>query len=123
MPKRIIKKIGEYAVHKYLNNGIGIILSRDDDRSTLRFEDGKVGTYPSASVVELTLVETLKTGVILANMKICNRRIREKNRGRFGIDAESFNRISRDIARLEGIFQKESDHLKEAHGIDYRIEN
>ena len=113
MPKRITKKIGEYAVHKYLNNGIGIILSRDEDRSTLKFEDEKVGTYPSPSVIELTLAEALKVRIIVANMKICNRRIKEMNG----------DSIDRDIARLEGIFQKESDHLKELYGIEYKIEN
>ena len=128
MPKKITKKIGEYAVHKYLNNGIGIILSRDEDRSTLKFEDEKVGIYPSSSVIELTLAETLKVGVIVANMKICNRRIREMRTAEASGDSVDGNpqgavRISRDIARLEGIFQKESDHLKELYGIEYKIEN
>ena len=128
MPKRITKKIGEYAVHKYLNNGIGIILSRDDERSTLKFEDEKVGTYPSASVVELTLVEALKVRVIVANMKICNRRIRDMRTAEANGDyvdegTEGAVRISRDITRLEGIFQEEHDDLKESYGIEYKIEN
>lgn len=123
MPKRITKKIGEYVVHKYLNNGIGIILSRDEDRSTLKFEDEKIGTYPSASVVELTNAEALKVRVIVANMKICNRRIRESNRNCVDKDTEWPIRISRNIIRLEGIFQKEHNHLKESYGIDYKVEN
>ena len=128
MPKRITKKIGEYAVHKYLNNGIGIILSRDDERSTLKFEDEKVGTYPSASVVELTLVEALKVRIIVANMKICNRKIRDIRTAKATgsrVDKDSMDavRISRDIARLKGIFEKEHDHLKESYGIDYKVEN
>ena len=128
MPKKITKKIGEYAVHKYLNNGIGIILSRDDERSTLKFEDEKVGTYPSASVVELTLVEALKVRIIVANMKICNRRIRvmrtaEATVDRVDKESECEVRISRNIARLKGIFDKEHDHLKKSYGIDYKVEN
>lgn len=127
MPKRVTKKIGEYASHKYLNNGIGIILSRNENRTTIKFEDEKVGTYPSTSVVELSNHGALRVRVNVTNLRICNRLIKrmkmEKAPGNSQKDGWDVLRVDIFLKRMKVIAQKEHDYLKETFGIVYAIED
>lgn len=117
--------LGQYAAHKRVNCGVGIIISRDEDRINVKFEDGTVVIAPPEFIVKLTSTEAGSVrldsnNIRLTNEKLMKMRSAEEMARRMN-DFRSLVILGNDIKRLKRIVSKDYNYLKDTFGIDYEI--
>ena len=118
--------LGNLAVHRCSNEGIGVILQRDTDSITVQFENGEVITSTPDLIIELTSIEAWGVQLDSNNVRITNKRIKEMRVAeaearRIG-DFRALVHLGNDIKNLKRVVKKDYDFLKNTFGIDYKIE-
>lgn len=116
----------QLAVHKFSNEGIGVVLQRDTDSVTVQFENGEVIISTPELIIELTSFEARSVRLDSANIRITNKRIKELRTAQAEAkrlnDFRALVNIGNDIKDLKRVVRKDYDFLKDTFGIDYKIE-
>ena len=119
--------LGQYAAHKRVNCGVGIIISRDEDRMNVKFEDGTVVIAPPEFIVKLTSIEAGSVRLDSNNIRIVNEKIKKlrsaQREAKLSNNFRSLVFISHDIKNLKRVVSKDHNYLKDTFGINYEIEN
>lgn len=69
-------KTEQYVAHRCSNEGIGVILHRDDETITAKFENGSVITSTPDLIIELTPQEIGAVRLDANNIRIANKRLK-----------------------------------------------
>jgi len=122
-------QIGQFVAHKRSNEGIGIILQRDTDTITAKFESGSIITSTPELIIELNEREAGAVRLDSKNIRTVNKQIKKlkfKRTDKPGIirqeDAWAMLRLNYKINKLRGVAKKDYDFLKTTFDIDYKIE-
>ncbi|MCK4666900.1 hypothetical protein KAU33_09135 [Candidatus Dependentiae bacterium] len=117
--------LGQIVVHRYSNEGIGVILQRDTDNITAQFESGAIITSTPELIIELTSFEARSVQLDSNNIRITNERIKKMRLAE--AEAKRLNNmyalvhLGNNIKRLKRVVKKDYDFLKNTFGIDYQI--
>ena len=120
--------LGQYAAHKRVYCGVGIIISRDEGKMNVKFEDGTVVVIsPPEFIVKLTSLEAGSVRLDSNNIRIVNEKIKKlrsaEREAKLSNNFRSLVFIGHDIKNLKRVVSKDYNYLKDTFGIIYEIEN
>lgn len=118
--------LGQLVVHRFLNEGVGVVRCRDTDSVTVEFESGEIITSTPDLIVKLTTFEAWAVRMDSRNIKFSNERIKKLRFAQAGAkernDFIALADIGNAIKDVKRVVRKDYDFLKNTFNIDYKIE-
>ena len=118
--------LGQLVAHRCSNEGIGVVMQKDTDSTTVQFENGEVVTSTPDLIIELTAQEVWGVRLDANNVRITNERIKElrvsEAKARELGDFLTVMHVRKEIRGLKKMVKKDYNFLKNTFGIDYKIE-